>query len=97
MTRGGGLHQASLACRIAKVSAKDGKDWSKLKPRCPLPGSHRMHKALAGITDIKAIRWASDRIGDEGIIAFISNNSFVDEFSLDGVRKHLSRDFNSIS
>src|SRR5207248_7439153 len=32
---------------------------------------------------VKAIRWASDRIGDEGIVAFISNNSFVDNLAFD--------------
>ena len=25
---------------------------------------------------VKAIRWASDRIGTEGVIAFVTNNSF---------------------
>ena len=42
---------------------------------------------------IKAFRWASDRIGSEGLIAFVSNSSFVHERSLDGVRKHLSDEF----
>ncbi len=47
---------------------------------------------------IKAIRWATDRIKQtgEGIVAFISNNSFIDEFTFDGMRKHLSEDFSSI-
>jgi predicted helicase len=42
---------------------------------------------------IKAIRWASDRIGDEGIVAFVTNNSFVHDFSFDGMRKYLEHDF----
>ena len=45
---------------------------------------------------IKAIRWASDRIGKEGIVAFITNNSFVDSVAFDGMRKHLAADFDSI-
>jgi len=45
---------------------------------------------------VKAIRWASDRIGDEGIVAFISNNSFVDNLAFDGMRKHLAQDFDEI-
>jgi predicted helicase len=45
---------------------------------------------------IKAFRWASDRIADEGIVAYVSNNSFVDEGSFDGMRLHLERDFNRI-
>ena len=45
---------------------------------------------------VKAIRWATDRIGDEGIVSFIANNSFVDSLAFDGMRKHLREDFNRI-
>ena len=45
---------------------------------------------------VKAIRWASDRIGEKGIVAFVTNNSFLDDFSFDGMRKHLANDFDSI-
>ena len=45
---------------------------------------------------VKAIRWASDRIGDEGIVAFVTNNSFVHEITFDGMRKCLQQDFDSI-
>src|ERR1700674_71433 len=45
---------------------------------------------------VKAIRWASDRIGAEGIVAFVSNNSFLDNISFDGMRKHLEQDFSKI-
>ena len=45
---------------------------------------------------IKAIRWASDRIGDEGIVAFVTNSSFVTEITLDGMRRCLERDFDAI-
>lgn len=45
---------------------------------------------------IKAIRWATDRINDEGIIAFVNNNSFIYEKSFDGMRKYLNQDFNKI-
>lgn len=45
---------------------------------------------------IKAIRWATDRIGDEGIVAFVTNNSFIDGVALDGVRNHLSKEFDAI-
>lgn len=45
---------------------------------------------------VKAIRWASDRVGDEGIVAFVTNNSFVNEITFDGMRKCLQRDFDSI-
>ena len=45
---------------------------------------------------VKAIRWATDRIEDEGIVAFVTNNSFVDNLAFDGMRKHLSEDFDRI-
>ena len=45
---------------------------------------------------IKAIRWASDRIGDEGIVAYVSNNGYLDGIAADGVRRHLAADFDAI-
>ncbi|RKU27405.1 DNA helicase [Candidatus Poribacteria bacterium] len=45
---------------------------------------------------VKAIRWASDRIGKEGIVAFVTNNGFLDGIAFDGMRKHLAQDFNII-
>ena len=44
----------------------------------------------------KAIRWASDRIGDEGVVAFVTNNGFLDGMAFDGMRKHLAQDFDAI-
>ena len=45
---------------------------------------------------VKAIRWASDRIGKEGVVAFVTNNSFLDGVAFDGMRKHLANDFDVI-
>ena len=42
---------------------------------------------------MKAIRWASDRIGEEGVVAFVTNNSFIDSVAFDGMRKRLADDF----
>lgn len=42
---------------------------------------------------VKAFRWASDRIRGGGVIAFVTNNSYVDQLAFDGMRQHLSRDF----
>lgn len=47
-------------------------------------------------TYVKSIRWALDRIGQEGVVAFISNNSFINDISFDGMRKHLEKDCSSI-
>ena len=45
---------------------------------------------------VKAIRWASDRIEEEGVVAFVTNNSFLDGVAFDGMRKHLADDFDAI-
>jgi len=45
---------------------------------------------------IRAIRWASDRIGDAGIIGFVTNAGFVDASTTDGLRKCLNDEFSSL-
>ena len=45
---------------------------------------------------VKAIRWASERIGEEGVVAFVTNNGFLDGIAFDGMRKHLAQDFTKI-
>lgn len=45
---------------------------------------------------IRAIRWASDRIGDSGVIGFVTNAGFLDANSADGLRKSLAEEFSDI-
>jgi len=45
---------------------------------------------------VKAIKWASKRIKDTGIVALVTNNGFLDNYAFDGMRKHLAQDFNKI-
>ncbi|UTW07871.1 DEAD/DEAH box helicase [Pseudomonas benzenivorans] len=45
---------------------------------------------------IRAIRWASDRIGDAGIIGFVTNAGFVEANTADGLRKCLVDEFSSL-
>ncbi|MFD8967805.1 DEAD/DEAH box helicase [Streptomyces sp. NPDC059568] len=45
---------------------------------------------------IRAIRWASDRIKDEGIVAFVSNGGYIDGNTADGLRKSLVDEFDTI-
>ena len=45
---------------------------------------------------VKGIRWASDKIGPEGIIAFITNNSFLDAEMFDGMRQCLTEEFDTL-
>ncbi len=41
-------------------------------------------------------RWASDRLGDEGIVAFVTNRSFIETKTFDGFRKKVAEDFTDI-
>jgi predicted helicase len=41
-------------------------------------------------------RWASDRIAENGIIAFVSNRSFIEKATFDGFRKTVAEEFNYI-
>ena len=45
---------------------------------------------------VKAFRWAMDKIGDEGIVVFVTNNSFIDGQMFDGMRKHFSEEFDML-
>ncbi len=46
---------------------------------------------------VRFFRWAVDRLqGRDGIVCFVSNNSFVDQITFDGMRKHLLQDFTQI-
>ncbi|MEV0624732.1 DEAD/DEAH box helicase [Nonomuraea wenchangensis] len=45
---------------------------------------------------IRAIRWASDRIKDEGVIAYVSNGGYIDGNTADGLRKSLVNEFDAI-
>nr|WP_276977664.1 type ISP restriction/modification enzyme [Ferrimicrobium acidiphilum] len=40
-------------------------------------------------------RWASDRLDKNGIIAFITNRSFIDKLTYDGFRKVMQKEFNA--
>lgn len=58
--------------------------------------SHAQNNRALSDPYVKAIRWASDRVGPEGIVALVSNNSFVTDLAFDGMRKNLAKDFNEI-
>ena len=71
----------TMDARVAETYAKDSKATLKNKLYDPY---------------VKAIRWALDRIGDEGVVAFVTNNSFLDGVAFDGMRKHLAKDCDAI-
>ncbi len=41
-------------------------------------------------------RWASDRLTEDGVLAFITNRSFIESRTFDGFRKMVAQDFNEI-
>jgi len=45
---------------------------------------------------IRAIRWATDRIGDAGVIGFVTNAGFLEANTADGLRKSLADEFSNI-
>ncbi|MBV5311341.1 type ISP restriction/modification enzyme, partial [Chromatium okenii] len=45
---------------------------------------------------VRFLRWASDRIGERGIVAFISNSSFIEAKGFDGFRKVIAQEFQAI-
>lgn len=55
-------------------------------------------KSIRGLYDsyIKAIRWSSDRLVEKGVIGFVSNGSYIDSQSADGLRKSLFEEFNHL-
>ncbi|ODT14193.1 MAG: damage-inducible protein, partial [Kaistia sp. SCN 65-12] len=45
---------------------------------------------------IRAFRWASDRIGEKGVIGFVSNAGWIDANTANGLRKCLAEEFSSL-
>ncbi|MBR0261854.1 MAG: DEAD/DEAH box helicase, partial [Selenomonadaceae bacterium] len=45
---------------------------------------------------VKAFRWAGDRIGDKGVIGFVTNAGWLDNNSMDGLRKCFAEEFAEI-
>ncbi|NET75255.1 type ISP restriction/modification enzyme [Okeania sp. SIO1F9] len=67
--------------RVAQTYSKDSKATNKVSLSDPY---------------VKAFRWAADRIKDEGIVALVTNSSFIDNIAFDGMRQHLAKDFDGI-
>ena len=75
-------HEKAVDRRVSETYTKEGKATNK--------------NALSDVY-VKFFRWASDRLGDrDGVICYITNNSFVDQLPFDGMRKHLGEDFSAI-
>jgi predicted helicase len=55
-------------------------------------------KLAKGLYDsyVRAIRWASDRIGERGIIGFVTNANFIEANTADGMRRCLVDEFSDL-
>lgn len=47
-------------------------------------------------TYVKALRWATNRLEQDGVVAFVTNGSFIDSQSADGLRASLYDEFNHL-
>ena len=45
---------------------------------------------------IKAFRYATDRLGEDGVVAFVSNGAWLDNNAFDGFRKSIEQEFAEI-
>jgi predicted helicase len=61
-----------------------------------IKGSTATNRSALSDPYVKAFRWASDRLKDEGIVAFVTNNGFIDGIAFDGMRQHLAQDFDAV-
>ena len=53
-------------------------------------------KNMERLCYIRAIRWGSDRLGDAGIMSYVTNASWIDGNATDGLRKCLVDEFSSL-
>lgn len=75
------VHYPSLDKRIAETYAA---------------GTSATNKNALYDSYIKAFRWASDRIGDEGIVAYISNGGWLDAPATSGMRASFQKEFSHV-
>ena len=82
-------------------------DWNEFNPnreyseidkriRETYVSSSALHKTKQYDMYKRFIRWASDRLADDGIIAFVSNSAFLDARQDDGFRKEVAKEFNEL-
>lgn len=57
---------------------------------------NKMGKSKAYDSYIRAIRWASDRLGESGVMAFVSGSAWIERSFADGMRKSLIEEFTNL-
>ena len=58
--------------------------------------SNAMGKSKIYDSYIRAIRWASDRIGNAGVIGYVSGSAWIERSFADGMRKCLADEFSTL-
>lgn len=87
---------------VGQASENDNNEnvaYPHLDSRIRTTYAERSRATLAkGLYDsyIRAIRWASDRVGQSGVIGFVTNAGFLETNTADGLRKCLAEEFSSI-
>ena len=66
-----------------------------------IKSTYAIHGSAASVRNlydsyVRAIRWASDRIGKSGVIGFVTNAGWLDGNAMDGMRKCLAEEFTGI-
>lgn len=54
------------------------------------------HKTKLYDSYIRAIRWGADRLGESGVLAYVTNGGWVDANTADGMRKSMVEEFSSV-
>ncbi len=74
------------------------REYPQVDARIKLTYIHESTAQKTKLYDMYArfFRWASDRLAENGVLAFISNRSFIDSRTFDGFRKVVAQEFNEI-
>ena len=81
-------NNANSTVKYPHIDQKIQDYYSKLSVATNKNKSEDMYKRF--------LKWSSDRIGEKGMVVFVSNNSFLDAKSDDGVRRALHDEFDYI-
>lgn len=68
---------------------------SKIRETYALTSKSGLQKYLYD-SYIRAIKWGTERLGDKGVLAYVSGNAWLDRSYADGMRKCLEKELSSI-
>lgn len=87
---------------VGQRSANDNnqnEDYPSLDARIAATYAAKTNATLKGAlydSYVRAFRWASDRIGEQGIVCFVSNAGWLRGTAMSGMRKCLAEEFDDI-